>query len=80
MENLLDAKIWIHFLTYKEMTMESIKDILMRRDGMTANEAEDLIAEAKEELYERLANDEDAYDICQEFFGLEPEFLMELLD
>ena len=58
---------------------ESIKDILIRRDGMTESEADDLINEAKEDLYERLAQGEMPEDICQEWFGLEPDFMMELL-
>jgi hypothetical protein len=60
--------------------METIKKILMRRDGMTELEAKDLIDEAREELYYRLGKGEDAFNICQEYFGLEPDFLMELLD
>jgi len=60
--------------------METIKEVLMRRDGMSESEAEDFITEAKEEMYYRLEHGEDAYDICQEFFGLEPDYLMELLD
>ena len=59
--------------------METIKEVLMRRDGITENEADDLIADAKEEMYYRLEHGEDAYDICQEYFGLEPDYLIELL-
>lgn len=60
--------------------MDTIKNILMRRDGMSAEEAEDLIEEAKEDLLERIeGGDPSAHDICQEYFGLEPDYLMELL-
>ena len=59
--------------------MESIKTILMRRDSMTAKEADDLIAEAKEDLFERLGQGEMPEDICQEWFGLEPDYIMELM-
>ncbi len=61
--------------------MESIKQVLMRRDGMTSDEADDLIAEAKEQLlgYLEEGNLEAAEDICAEYFGLEPDYLMELL-
>jgi len=61
--------------------METIKEILMRRDGISESEAEDLINDAKEELYELLeqGNTEEAYDICQTHFGLEPDYLMELI-
>jgi len=61
------------------MKMESIKQILMRRDRMSANAANDLIAQAKADLVERLENDETPFDICEEWFGLEPDYLEELL-
>ena len=57
----------------------SIKEILMRRDGMTAEEADELIMEAQEELLNRLDDGEMPYDICQEYFGLEPDYLTELI-
>jgi len=60
--------------------MGQIKNILMTRDGMTADEADELIQEAKDDLYERLANNELPEDICQEWFGLEPDYMMEILD
>lgn len=62
--------------------MRSIKEVLMDRDNMSESQAEELIEEAKEALQEYLADDdqESAMDICQEFFGLEPDYLMELLD
>ena len=61
--------------------MKTIKQILMHRDNMTADEAERQINDAKEQLAEYLANGELDYaeDICSEFFGLEPDYLMELL-
>ena len=61
--------------------METILRVLMRRDGMTKNEAQELIDEAKEQLQEYIeeGDHESAHDICQEFFGLEPDYLMELL-
>lgn len=34
----------------------SIKEVLMRRDKMTAEEADDLIAEAKADLQQRIAD------------------------
>ena len=59
---------------------ESIKSILMRRDGMPSAEADELIREAKEELMERIEEgDFSAEDICEEYFGLEPDYLDELL-
>lgn len=60
--------------------MESIRDVLMSRDGMSAEEADELIERAREDLQIRLARGEQPDDICQEWFGLEPDYLMELLE
>lgn len=61
--------------------METIKDVLMRRDGMSEAEADSLIDEAREQMYEYLeeGDEQAAEDICQEYFGLEPDYIMELL-
>lgn len=61
--------------------METIKEVLMRRDNMTATEADDLITEAKEQLQRYLAEGNmcDAEEICNEFFGLEPDYVLELI-
>lgn len=61
--------------------MESIKEVLMRRDEMTEADADDLIEEAKELLANYLAQDEIelAEQVCAEMFGLEPDYLMELM-
>jgi hypothetical protein len=60
--------------------MESIKEILMRRDDMTEEEADDAVDDLKQQLNEYLAegNLEDAYYVC-ESVGLEPDYLMELM-
>lgn len=60
--------------------MESIKEILMSRDGMTEEEANDLIEQAKEDMNRRLDEGEMPDDICEEWFGLEPDYIMELMD
>jgi len=57
-----------------------IKQILMERDEMSEKEADDLIVECKADLNERLADGEMPMDICEEYFGLEPDYLMELMD
>lgn len=59
--------------------MQTIKQVLMERDGMSEHEAEILISQAKDDLLDRLANGELPDDICQEWFGLEPDYIMELL-
>lgn len=61
--------------------MENIKQILIRRDSMTEGEADSLIAEAKEQFDNYIANGELDYaeNICQEYFGLEPDYVMEFM-
>lgn len=58
---------------------ETIKQVLMRRDGMSEGEADDLIDEAKAALNERLEDGDMPFDICEEFFGLEPDYIIELI-
>lgn len=60
--------------------MESIKEILMRRDGMTSDEADDMIADAQEDFDERINDGELPYDFCEEWFGLEPDYLIEFMN
>jgi len=57
----------------------SIKSVLMDRDGMSEKEANEAVAECREELNDRIGNGEMPDDICQEHFGLEPDYLMELV-
>ena len=52
----------------------------MERDGLEKDEAQEIINDCKQELYARLENGEMPYDICAEFFGLEPDYLDQLLD
>uniref|UniRef100_A0A6M3LU99 Uncharacterized protein n=1 Tax=viral metagenome TaxID=1070528 RepID=A0A6M3LU99_9ZZZZ len=59
--------------------MESIKSILMRRDNMTSEEADELLAEAREDFLWCLDNDESLEDFCYNWFGLEPDYLEEFL-
>lgn len=61
--------------------MLSIRKVLMERDGLTAEEAEAAIWEAKEALTEYLEAGDlfSAEDICAEYFGLEPDYIVELL-
>ena len=59
--------------------MRTIKEVLMERDGMTKDEAEAEIEAARQDLYNRIENGEDAFNICEEWFGLEPDYLDELL-
>ena len=59
--------------------MNEIIKVLMERDGMSKGDAIDLFNDAKEEFYERLENGEDCFDFCEEWFGLEPDYIMDLI-
>ena len=53
----------------------SIREVLMRRDGLSGEEANALIAEAWEELGEGY----DPEEICADWFGLEPDYIWDLV-
>jgi len=59
----------------------TIKDILIDRDDMTEIEADNLIREAKKqfEIYIEAGDTMSIDDICEEFFGLEPDYLDEFM-
>ena len=62
--------------------MESVRQVLMRRDGLTCDEAQDLITEFEIELEELIELDGslcEAEDLLADHFGLEPDYLMEFL-
>ena len=48
---------------------------------MNEHDAQDLIDQAVEELQELIAqnNFDEAQDVCRDFFGLEPDYLSQLL-
>ena len=56
--------------------MESLKEVIMRRDGLTSAEADDMIQEAKGWVNEG----EDPEDVLHDVFGLEPDYIFDLLD
>lgn len=60
--------------------MRDIKTILMDRDSMSSQAADELIEDAKATLQVYLEEGQTdlAEDICQEFFGLEPDYIFEL--
>lgn len=55
--------------------MKSLKQVLMRRDELTADEADALIEEAKLEV----AAGRDPEEILHEDFGLELDYIFDLL-
>lgn len=60
---------------------DSLKSVLMKRDGLTAEDAIDRIAEAREQfnLYLESGDLEGAEQICEDYFGLEPDYLHEFI-
>jgi hypothetical protein len=61
--------------------IHAIKPILMERDGLTSEEADEVINMAVQELKYLLDNgeEEEAYDICEREFGLEPDYIDDLI-
>jgi len=61
--------------------MNEIVEILMRRDHISRLEAEDLVEECREELWDAAArgNYQECEDIVSSYFGLEPDYLEMLL-
>lgn len=55
--------------------METLKEALMRRDSLSAAEADSLIVEAREEVASGVAPER----VLEEMFGLEPDYVMDLL-
>jgi len=57
----------------------NIKETIMRRDNISAEDADEQIAECKADLAERLEAGEMPDDICGEYFGLEPDYIFDLV-
>lgn len=57
--------------------MTEIEKILIERDGMSPGNARELLEEAREAVY---ADGEDPEEILADWFGLEPDYLMDLLE
>ncbi len=57
--------------------MTSLKQVLMERDELTSKEADELIAEARRMILE---DGEDPEEVLYEEFGLEPDYIFDLLD
>jgi len=60
---------------------DSLKSVLIKRDGITAEEADDQIQDARRQFNSYLDSGdlESAEHICQEYFGLEPDYVIEFL-
>ena len=46
---------------------------------MSRKEAQDLVEEARKDLNQRLAEGEYPFEICEEWFGLEPDYIVDLV-
>ena len=57
--------------------MTSLKQVLMERDELTSKEVDELIAEARRMILE---DGEDPEEVLYEEFGLEPDYIFDLLD
>ena len=57
----------------------SIKQVLMDRDGLSEKEAKEAVASARGELLDRLSKGDMPFDFCEEMFGLEPDYLEDLI-
>jgi hypothetical protein len=55
--------------------MTQIEQILIKRDGMTPEEAK----EALEAARERVSQGDDFQEVLEEEFGLEPDYFLDLL-
>lgn len=55
--------------------MSELKKVLMERDGMSDREANEVIKEARERVYDG----EDPEEILMDEFGLEPDYVFDLL-
>lgn len=59
--------------------MDRLINVLTERDGLSEQEAQSLIDECKKDFYNRLEAGEMPFDIMGEHFGLEPDYLEELI-
>ncbi len=59
--------------------MDSLKSALMKRDGITADEADTQINDARDEMFNQLSQGEMPFDLMMDEFGLEPDYLEDLI-
>jgi len=58
--------------------VDSIANVLRRRDGLSQKQADECVDELRNEFYQRLENGDDVWDLMDEV-GLEPDYLEEFL-
>ena len=52
---------------------------LMAQEGLTRKEAESMYKDAKEAVMEAIKNGEDAMSVFEDEFGLEPDYLIDVI-
>lgn len=55
--------------------MSELKNVLMQRDGMSSREADNAIDDAKQRVFDG----EDPEEVLADEFGLEPDYIFDLL-
>lgn len=62
--------------------MNEIINILMRRDGISEEEAWNLVNECREEIEEAIARGDyiETDDIIASYLGLEPDYIIDIID
>lgn len=61
------------------MPRKTIREVLMDRDGLTAHEADEEFNAALDDFHQRLDGGEMPHNICEEWFGLEPDYIEEFM-
>ena len=56
--------------------METLKEVLMRRDGLSSDEADQRIEEARQDVL----NGTDPEEVLAYEFGLEPDYIFDLIE
>lgn len=60
--------------------MNRVVQILMKRDDLTEQEATELLDECREALADCNYDPEESQDIIQDYLGLEPDYIFDILD
>lgn len=73
------TNVWLTNEPQKEQKMKSIVDVLVKRDGLSKREAENCVADFQDRLYSGEIDPFEADDEFMDEFGLEPDYLLDLL-
>ena len=61
--------------------MNRVVEILMKRDGVTAQEAREMVRECRQEMFDLIEDGEysEAEEVIEWMLGLEPDYIMDIL-